>query len=247
MKIATYNIWDDDAGMPIRFQQLLYEINSINVDIICLQEVADREKCDMIKYSCGYAYSHWQTEAGVSILSKYPIEKVFDFEYGTSALIQFKSKTLHIINVHLPWDSMSLREGAIVDIVKHSENIKADFTFLMGDFNSSEDSSVHRYLTNEQSLLGSDACFFDMAEVFAELTGGEKLATLNFRDNPRWGIVQPKNTIEVNQRFDWILLKNPYPAEFPILKDCAIFGTEISDNTCLAASDHYGVIVEMEF
>lgn len=247
MKIATYNIWDDEAGMPIRFQQLIFEINGINADIICLQEVADREKSDMIKYSCGYAYSHWQAKAGVSILSKYPIERVFDFEYGTSACVQFTSKRLHIINVHLPWDRMTLREKAIVDIAKHAENVKADFTLLMGDFNSAEDSSVHRFLTNEQSLLGSDACFFDMAEVFAELTDGEKLATLNFRDNPRWGVVQPKNTIEVNQRFDWILLKNPYPAEFPILKDCAIFGTEISDNTCLAASDHYGVIVEIEF
>lgn len=247
MKIATYNIWNDVAGMPIRFQQLICEINGINVDIICLQEVADGEKSNMISKSCGYAYSHWQAKAGVSIQSKYPIERVFDFEYGTSACIQFESKILHIINVHLPWERMSLREKTIVDIAKHAENVKADFTFLMGDFNSSDDSSVHRFLTGEQSLLGSDTCFFDMAEVFAELTDGEKPATLNFRDNPRWGIVQPKNTIEVNQRFDWILLKNPYPAEFPILKECAIFGTEISDETCLAASDHYGVIAEIDF
>ena len=86
-----------------------------------------------------------------------------------------------------------------------------------------------------------------MAEVFAEMTGTKPSATLNFRKNPRWGIVEPKNTIEVNQRFDWILLKNPYPAELPILKCCTLFGTEISEQTNLVASDHYGVIAEIEF
>lgn len=79
------------------------------------------------------------------------------------------------------------------------------------------------------------------------MIGTKALTTLNFRENPRWGIAEPKNTIEVNQRFDWILLKNPYPAGLPELKSCAIFGTEILEETHLAASDHYGIMVEIEF
>ena len=116
----------------------------------------------------------------------------------------------------------------------------------MGDFNSSENSSIHRFLTNEQSLLGADAYYFDLAEAFAQISGTKPLATLNFRENPRWGIAEARNTIEVNQRFDWILLKNPYPAELPELKKCMLFGTEISKRTGLAASDHYGVMAEIE-
>ena len=71
------------------------------------------------------------------------------------------------------------------------------------------------------------------------------MPTLNFRDNPRWGVAEPKNTIEVNQRYDWILLKNSYPQELPELKNCTLFGMKISQETHLAASDHYGVMVEM--
>lgn len=59
-------------------------------------------------------------------------------------------------------------------------------------------------------------------------------------------MIQPLNTIEVNQRFDSIMLKNPYPLEFPVLKECRLFGTEISEKTRLAANDHYGVWTEIE-
>ena len=247
MKIATYNIWDSDMGMPIRFRQLIDEITGIKADIICLQEVSDGEKHHSFSKLCGYDHSHWQSQTGLSILSRYPIDKTADFEYGTSAYIQLESKTLLVINVHLPWERASVREKAIVNIVENTANIKADYTLLMGDFNSSENSSIHRFLTNEQSLLGADAYYFDLAKVFAEMSGTKTLATLNFRENPRWGIAEPKNTIEANQRFDWILLKNPYPAELPELKNCMLFGTEITKETNLAASDHYGIMVEIEF
>lgn len=67
-------------------------------------------------------------------------------------------------------------------------------------------------------------------------------ATLNFRENPRFRC----NTIEVNSRYDRILLRNTYPCAFPILKKCTVFGQTVYRKTNLAASDHYGVVVEME-
>ena len=39
MKIATYNIWNSNKGFPKRLQQMIDEINRIDADIICLQEV----------------------------------------------------------------------------------------------------------------------------------------------------------------------------------------------------------------
>lgn len=246
MKTATYNIWNSETGMPFRFQQITDEIIKVNADIICLQEVSDYEQHNRLSSICGYTYSHYQAQTGLSILSRLPIYKTENFEFGTMAGIQLKTKIILIINTHLPWESAYSREKAIVNIIKRSEAEKDDFTFLMGDFNSSADSSVHRFLTNKQSLLESDAYFYDLAEAFAEITQTEIPATLNFRENPRWGVIQPKNTIEVNERFDWIMLKNPYPLEFPVLKQCRLFGTEISETSRLAASDHYGVWIEIE-
>ena len=43
------------------------------------------------------------------------------------------------------------------------------------------------------------------------------------------------------------MLENPYPEEFPILKKYGIFGRNISEETGLAASDHYGVYAELAF
>ena len=245
MIIATYNVWDSDVGMPMRFRQIIDEISGIKADIICLQEVSDRSKHDSISSLCGYDNSYWQAQTGLSILSRHPIEKTIDFQYGISAFIRFERKALLVVNVHLPWEKALLREKAIVDIVENISSMKADYTFLMGDFNCSERSSVYRFLTNEQSLFGADAYYFDLAEAYAGMHETKVMPTLNFRDNPRWGVAEPQNTIEVNQRYDWILLKNTYPKELPELRNCTLFGTKTSQETNLAASDHYGVMVEM--
>jgi endonuclease/exonuclease/phosphatase family metal-dependent hydrolase len=39
MKIATYNVWNEDKGIGKRFKQLIHEINNVDADIIGLQEV----------------------------------------------------------------------------------------------------------------------------------------------------------------------------------------------------------------
>ena len=247
MRVATYNVWDSDAGMPARFQQLVDEIIGIHADIICLQEVSNRRTHDKFAFLCGYGNSHYQAETGLSILSKYPIKKTVNFKYAAAAAIQSESKSLLVVNVHLPWEKASLREKAIVEVVESVSGMQADYTLIAGDFNSSEQSSVYRFLTGEQSLFGADAYYFDLAEAFAKMNGTKPPATLNFRENPRWGIAEPRNTIEVNRRFDWILLKNPYPNELPELKSCTVFGTKISEETHLAASDHYGIMAELEF
>lgn len=42
MKIATYNIWNSDKGMPGREKQIIDEINALESDVIALQEVRNR-------------------------------------------------------------------------------------------------------------------------------------------------------------------------------------------------------------
>lgn len=65
--------------------------------------------------------------------------------------------------------------------------------------------------------------------------------TLDFCRNPRF----QGNTIEVNQRYDRIFLKNTYPKEFPQLLESNIFGTKVYEQIGLAASDHYGVYAKL--
>ena len=37
LKIATYNIWNSESGMPYRIKYIVNEIKLINADVICLQ------------------------------------------------------------------------------------------------------------------------------------------------------------------------------------------------------------------
>lgn len=41
MKIATYNIWNENKSNEERSDQLIYEINFVDADIIALQEVTE--------------------------------------------------------------------------------------------------------------------------------------------------------------------------------------------------------------
>ena len=39
MKIASYNLWESDAGMPERLEQIIEEVTACRADIFCLQEL----------------------------------------------------------------------------------------------------------------------------------------------------------------------------------------------------------------
>lgn len=247
MRLATYNIWNSPAGMPLRLAQIVNEIVNQNMDIVCLQEVADIKTQDELVLQCKYPYSCFYPQAGLLVLSRLPIEGSLELPYALAVRVTENQKSIILINVHLPWDSVIKQENTIVEITERTRQIQTDYMFILGDFNNSENSSIYRFLKNEQSLQGCEAYFYDLAEAFAEITDTAIYPTLNFRENPRWGVFQKRNTIEVSRRFDFIMLKNPYPKAFPTLKKYGIFGRDISKETGLAASDHYGVCVELEF
>lgn len=81
MRIATYNIWNENKGVGNRFEQIISEIKSTDADIIGLQEVTPYfyenyiSKNEDYKYNCFYQYTN-ELE-GLAILSRYPIENNF--------------------------------------------------------------------------------------------------------------------------------------------------------------------------
>lgn len=153
-------------------------------------------------------------------------------------------KKIAVVNIHLPWDSVLIREHQIIKIVNAVDKKTYDYVYMAGDFNCSDFSDVQRFLLGECTLNNCEAlpCWFDLASAYAEITGKKAENTLDFRKNPRF----KGNTVETNSRFDRILLQNTYPQQFPVLSGCNVFGTSIYEDIALAASDHYGVVVEME-
>ena len=156
----------------------------------------------------------------------------------------YNSQKIAVVNVHLPWDSVLIREHQIIKIVNAVDKKTYDYVYMAGDFNCSDISDVQRFLLGECTLNNCEAlpCWFDLASAYAEITDKKAENTLDFRKNPRF----KGNTVETNSRFDRILLQNTYPQQFPVLSRCNVFGTAIYEDIALAASDHYGVVVEME-
>ncbi|MBE6658436.1 MAG: hypothetical protein E7604_08325 [Ruminococcaceae bacterium] len=245
IKLATYNLWNHPAGLPHRQVQITDTLSALGADILCLQEDFLGESLLPQLTSCMYHAHH--AEMDLSVLSRYPITEHHSLPYALAVQIVCDSHSLSLFNVHLPWDSAGKREQAIIDITGAAGTIDADYTLIAGDFNCSDNSAVQRFLCGEQSLHGRDAYYFDLAEAYAEQSGIPAPPTLDFRRNPRWGIAEPPNTLEKNQRFDRILLANPYPKPAPMLTEAGIFGMEISKISHLAPSDHWGVYACLSF
>lgn len=158
--------------------------------------------------------------------------------------IFYNSPKIAVVNVHLPWDSVLSREHQIIKIVNAVDKKTYDYVYMAGDFNCSDFSDVQRFLLGECTLNNCESlpCWFDLASAYAEITDKKAENTLDFRKNLRF----KGNTVETNSRFDRILLQNTYPQQFPVLSRCNVFGTAIYEDIALAASDYYGVVVEME-
>jgi endonuclease/exonuclease/phosphatase family metal-dependent hydrolase len=259
MRIATYNIWNETKGSGDRLEQIIAEINTVNADIIGLQEVT-QPRYDDLAGKLGYRYHTYamyrDEDEGLAFFSRYPFDDVFflntSAEYSNSAalhvLFNTGDFTFSVTNLHLPWSSILAKEKQILAIDRYikEQKDKANFFIMLGDFNCTFTSSVHNYLIGEQSLNKQEAkpSWFDLGSTYAAINGLPNEATLHFQKNPRW----TNNTTEMPVVYDRILIRNSYGRQYDEdIKYVGIFGTAVSAETGLAASDHYGVFADVEF
>lgn len=249
MKIATFNIWNSDRGMPLRERQIINEIKSLNSDIICLQEVKtevyNKLRSEISEYKYSYYHNFNNEYDGLAVFSKYPILTKKHTKCAILITSECENNIYLVVNVHLPWDSSIRKEQYIVDIIKEVDSIDADCTILTGDFNCSENSSVHHYLTGQRTLLNSEANPYweDIAEIYAEITNTKLENTLDLRNNPRW---KGKNVAYTSGRIDRIYIRDAFPKPPHQLKYFSLFGKNIDEQSGYCASDHYGVVAEID-
>ena len=243
MRIVSYNIWNTDVKIDGRIDAVIETLRRQKADVMCLQEVTE-ENFRLMQVQFPHMHGILEESTQLAVFCKFPLKHVEKLPFGIAISVTVQGEMVNVTNLHLPWNSALNRERAIVEIQKYTDQ-RTGMSILAGDFNCSADSSVHRYLKGEQSLLNTDACWFDLAESYAEIHGTTPENTVDFRNNTRWGKVQDINTIEKNQRFDRILLRNPYPEAFPVLEKFEVFGKEICHEIGIMPSDHYGVMVQM--
>ncbi|XEC97463.1 endonuclease/exonuclease/phosphatase family protein [Paenibacillus tarimensis] len=269
MILATYNLWNDERTLISRVPALCEEIQSVNADVIALQEVSastpgyqSKALATYIAEQSGYPYVSFRTypdledaDEGLAILSKYPFEfetAIWDsnsnFFCAIRSIVEIDSVHIAITNVHLDWRCVLNREVqmcAVLDwINKQSKTNTVEL--LCGDFNDIPDSSIHRFLQGRQSLNGRATKWLDLAEYWQWRSGLNVGATLDFAQNPRWNGV---HTLQIPVRFDWIMLRQEHQCmdPEPVVSNMGLFGKTPTPVAKKVPSDHYGVFVKINF
>jgi len=258
MKIATYNIWTSNRGMPAREKQIIDEINALDCDIIAIQEVKNKGMSERLLQGTGYKYYCFaphegkvltnetdRQDEGLAVYSKYPITYSKYIDYALIVVVEHMGNSNLLVNLHLPWDSVLTKEACIISILKEVSALPSDYRFILGDFNSNETTSVHQYLKAEISLNGTEvkAYWTDLAYVAEEFLGVKREMTLDLSNNPRW---KGQSLTDNSSRVDCIFIHDCFPRAYPKLRDFRYFGKDVDESTGLCASDHYGVFAELE-
>ena len=164
MRIATYNVWNENKGIGDRTGQILDEIRRVSADVIALQEITPQfyENClsGMPEYPYTEFGKYTREEEGLAILSRLPFTAgTFlhtDGKYARSCalnvLFESDGRRISLTDVHLPWDSIKAKEEQIVAIDRfcHEQKNEVDYFVVLGDFNCGLNSSVHRFMTGNR-------------------------------------------------------------------------------------------------
>lgn len=156
-KIGTYNI-KSLAYNKENVKQFKQDIQDLNLDIICLQEVDRNAKrsgnIDMIKELAkenNYPYFHFYKTMwilnghyGLGILSRYPIKEVSSLllpnsfikepRILTKTTLAIHHKDIVIYNTHLTYENNDIRTRQMNKVKEEIDFSK--YTILTGDFNS---------------------------------------------------------------------------------------------------------------
>ncbi len=228
MKIATFNVWNNDKDFEVRLNLLIKELNSIEIDLLALQEVKNHDTFNKIKNETFFDYGYYYD--GIAFLSKFQIKMCSTYKDSNNYMLRVVYKDFSFTNLHLDWKHESNRMLCIEEYFKMMELHSLDNEFILGDFNDTPEGKLHF------ELMLSD--FIDLHKEYSHSVNDVPLPTLDIKNNPRWRNI---NTDEQPSRFDWVLINtvNKYS-----INDVKLIGVEETKGK--TPSDHYGVVVDID-
>ncbi|MBX3014479.1 MAG: endonuclease/exonuclease/phosphatase family protein [Caldilineaceae bacterium] len=267
MRFATYNIWNSPTLRDKRHEALITALLQLGADVVAIQEVPTAFGTDtqdagaVLAKQSNYPYSYFRAyphdpDEGLALLSCHPLNDVgAEWDEPCSKLpgcaigaaVLIAGYHFSLVNLHLDWSSIAVREHQITRLVAWHTARKASgsFSLLCGDFNAIPESSIYRFLQGQQSLQGVETQpWIDLAAYDAFVKGKAPVATLDFMTNPRWA-----NTprLDVPMRVDWLMLGAEIAQELPRVQTIEVFGVEPLAPSHVVPSDHYGVYADLSF
>ncbi|MED1093915.1 endonuclease/exonuclease/phosphatase family protein [Bacillus paramycoides] len=257
MRIATFNIWNNQTLWFERLDAICEEVKNINPEILAIQEVRtyiDGKKgisvAQHIANKTGFPFCIFKEypdcpDEGLAFLSKFPIytedaiwhKNTKESNYCAIRItFKYGDYEFGITNVHLNWRSPIIREEQIRSVHNwiFKENKAKPYEILCGDFNDDPHSSIHQYLTNNLWL--------DVAQFKEEQNYIKAQPTLDYINNLN---IKNESNLKIQARYDWILIKKNNNLNFPPINKVEVFGNIPVTKAKVLPSDHYGVLMEI--
>ena len=126
MRIASYNLWNSECGMPERAEQIRNEILRVDADVMAMQEVSGEVWQMLCKMKALYPYAVYSQypgeDEGLAFLSKLPVlSKELIGSAAQHVLLEAPCGTFSVTNVHLPWVRWELRRPERLDLALRRE------------------------------------------------------------------------------------------------------------------------------
>ncbi len=241
LKVMTYNIY----GARLTNGDKLGEvIKKYSPDFIVLQEVDKntirsnkRDVTEDIAKKLGYDYYYFQKtldfnggEFGISIISKYPIERYYTFELpsvgnekrhllGAQISKNVFGKSVTIINAHLNYQE-NIKAEETDEVLAVTDIFEGDVKFLAGDFNmlpTSENYSKYlkKWIDSYTEIKGSPS----NSEIEKDKQRDEKDTRIDYIFGDKSKIWKVNKSFFVkDEAEEWDKLSDhvPYMAEFEI-------------------------------
>ncbi|ENQ3106379.1 Metal-dependent hydrolase, endonuclease/exonuclease/phosphatase family [Bacillus sp. 491mf] len=257
MRIATFNIWNNQTLWGERLAAICEVIKNVNPEVLAIQEVRstiDGEKginvAQYIANQTGYPFCIFKEypdspDEGLAFLSKVPIctedviwnKNTKESNYCAIRItFKYGNYEFGITNVHLNWKSTFIRNEqirAVHDWI-FTENKARTCEILCGDFNDDPYSSIHQYLTDNQ--------WIDVAQFKEEHNDIKPQPTLDFINNLN---IKNESSLKLQARYDWILINKNNKLNISSIDNVEVFGDYPVTKEAILPSDHYGVLMDI--
>jgi endonuclease/exonuclease/phosphatase family metal-dependent hydrolase len=267
MKLVTLNFWQSEAPLDKRIALAVKQLRPLQLDAICLQEVAPvaggGTTADAIAgalgmhahyaKACEWADGAWGAgskagEQGLAIVSREKLAETAVLELpdprpGDVRILlsgRLGDIWVHTTHLHYKLDDGVARERqvlAIDEAIRARRDNTSPPQLLCGDFNATPDSDEIRFLRGLTTLGGRRTHFQD---AWMRIHGNAEGITWSSENE----LTRPLRSLDIDRRIDFVFVTSRKKDGRGTVRDCRVVLTDREDGIC--ASDHYGVYADVQ-
>jgi endonuclease/exonuclease/phosphatase family metal-dependent hydrolase len=275
LRVITLNFWGTEPPLDRRIELAVKQLRALKPDVLCMQEVrpldgvSGRTTAHVIAEALGM-HAHYATsctwtagdgsmtaagQEGLALLSRTPLldTKTIALPDGRPALTRLLLSGLvgtaadpvwvHTTHLHYALDDGIARENQVVAIDDAVRAIGRTNTtaphILTGDMNATPDSDEMRFLRGLTTLAGKRTHWQDAWLRHHPHDDGFTWSSEN-------ELTRPLRSLDIDRRLDYVYVTSRKKDGRATIHDCQLVLTERDPAENFCATDHYGVLADIQ-